>query len=155
VKRPFRGGMPLAVTLPLHFDLGLRPRRRRLRRFLIAALALAVAVLLAAGAWLPARAALGSNSAEPGAHGVGARLDERDTLLALADLAVGDAFTLRRRDGAVRTYEVIALDIVDSERVEIEPVADGRIVALTTPWPFDGTLVGGQWQYIVTARLRF
>ena len=90
MKRPPRGDMPLALTLPLHFDLGLRARRRR----------------------------------------------------------------LRRPDGAVRTYEVIALDVVDSERVEIEPDAEGRIVALATPWPFDGTAVGGQWHYVVTGRLR-
>jgi hypothetical protein len=156
MKRPLRGGMPLAVTLPLHFDLGLRDaRKRRTRRFLVAALALALAVLLVAGVWLPARAALGSGNAEPGARSVGARLDERDTPLALADLAVGDVFTLRRRDGAVRTFEVIALDVVDSQRVEFEPDADGQIVALATPWPFDGTPVGGQWHYVVTARLRF
>lgn len=85
MKRPLRGDMPLALTLPLHFDLGLRPRRRRLRRFLIAALVLAV--LVAAGAWLPARAALGTS---------------------MRDLAVGDSFTLERPDGAVLTYEVIA-----------------------------------------------
>jgi hypothetical protein len=145
--------MPLALSLPLHFDLGLRTRRRRLRRFLIAALALAV--LVAAAAWLPARAALGGDRAAPGAHRVGASLDERDTPFALADLAVGDTFTLPRRDRSVRTYEVIALDIVDSDRLEIEPDADGRLVALTAPWPFDGTPVGGQWHYVVTARLRF
>ncbi|HJR69090.1 MAG TPA: hypothetical protein VKA43_03545, partial [Gammaproteobacteria bacterium] len=69
MKRPSRGDVPLAVTLPLHFDLGLRAaRKRRTRRFLVAALALAVAVLLAAGVWLPARAALGNGSAEPGAR---------------------------------------------------------------------------------------
>ena len=132
MKRPLRGDMPLALKLPLHFDLGLRPRRRRLRRFLIAALALAV--LVAAGAWLPARAALDTS---------------------MHDLAVGDSFTLERPDGVVLMYEVIALDIVDSDRVEIEPDADGRIVALATPWPFDSTAVGGQWHYVVTGRLRF
>jgi hypothetical protein len=156
MKRPLRGGMPLAVTLPLHFDLGLRAaRKRRTRRFLVAALALAVAVLLAAGVWLPARAALGNGSAAPGARGAGADIDFPDTPLALAELAVGAAFTLRRHDSAVRTYEVIALDVVDSDRLEIEPDTDGRIVALTTPWPFDGTVVGGRWHYVVTARLRF
>jgi hypothetical protein len=49
MRRPLRGDMPIALTLPLHFDLGLRARRRRLRRFLVAALALTVAVLLVAG----------------------------------------------------------------------------------------------------------
>ena len=157
MKRPSRGDVPLAVTLPLHFDLGLRAaRKRRTRRFLVAALALAVAVLLAAGVWLPARAALGNGSAEPGARSVGAVIDHRDPPFALADLAIGDGFTLRRRDGAMRTYEVIALDVVDSRRAAFDPDADGRIVALTTPWPFDGTPVGGgPWHYVVTARLRF
>jgi hypothetical protein len=150
MKRPLRGDMPLALTLPLHFDLGLRARRRRLRRCLIGALALVVAVLLAAGVWLPARAALGNGSAS-----VGAVIDHRDTPFALADLAIGNAFTLRRNDGAVRTYEVVALDVVDRDRVELMPDANGRIVELTTPWPFDSTPVGGQWHYVVTARLRF
>jgi sortase A len=146
--------MPLAVTLPLHFDLGLRTRRRRLRRFLFGALALAVAALLAAALRLPARAALGSDTAEPRARGVSTVIDHRDAPFALADLAIGDTFTLRRHDGVARTYEVIALDVVDSDRVEIEPDADGRTVALATPWPFDGTPVGGRWHYIVTGRLR-
>jgi hypothetical protein len=46
-----RGDMPIALTLPLHYDLGLRARRRRLRRWLVTALAIAVAALLAAGVW--------------------------------------------------------------------------------------------------------
>jgi hypothetical protein len=133
MKRHLRGGMPLAVTLPLHFDLGLR----------------------AAGVWLPAKAALGNGSAAPGARGVGAVIDHGDPPLALKDLAIGDDFTLRRHDGAMRTFEVIALDVVDSQRVEFEPDGAGQIVALTTPWPFDGTPVGEQWHYVVTVRLRF
>lgn len=155
MTRPLRGDMPPALTLPLHFDLGLRTRRRRLRRFLVGALALVVAVLLAAGVWLPARAALGGGGAEPGPRGTRASFDERGAPFALANLAVGDAFTLRRHDGEVRTYEVIALDVVDSGRVESTSDADGRIVALAAPWPFDGTPVGGRWHYVVTGRLRF
>jgi hypothetical protein len=141
--------MPLALTLPLHFDLGLRARRRRARRILV--LALAVAALFAAGMWFPARAALGRAAAPASARVI----DARDLELELADLAVGDAFRLRRFDGGLRGYEVIALDVVDSRRVDLTPDPSGRIVTLATPWPFDGPAVSGQWHYVVTGRLRF
>jgi hypothetical protein len=150
MKRPLRGDMPLALTLPLHFDLGLRTRRRRLRRVLITALAITVAALLAAGMWFPARAALNREAAS-GAY----IIDARDPQLTPADLAVGATFTLRRYDGALHSYEVIALDIVDSRRVDLTPDSSGRIVTLATPWPFDGEPVPGQWHYVVTGRLRF
>jgi hypothetical protein len=140
--------MPLALTLPLHFDLGLRARRRRARRILV--LALAVAALFAAGMWFPARAALHGDA------GPGARVIEaRDLELELADLAIGDTFRLRRFDGGLRGYEVIALDVVDSRRVDLTPDPSGRIVTLAAPWPFDGLAVSGQWHYVVTGRLRF
>jgi sortase A len=79
MKRPLRGDLPLAITLPLHYDLGLRARQRRVRRFVFAALALLGAALLAAGFWLPAKAALaqqllnrawGSTAASGGAASV-------------------------------------------------------------------------------------
>lgn len=57
MKRPWRGDVPLAVSLPLHFDLRLRTRRRW-RRLLVAALVALAAALLAAGFWLPAKAEL-------------------------------------------------------------------------------------------------
>jgi hypothetical protein len=126
--------MPIPLTLPLHFDLRLRMRRRRLLRVVVATFALLGAALLAAGFWLPAKAELGTSA---------------------RDLAIGDTFTLERPDGVVHTYEVIALDVVDSERVELGLYADQGLVELVTPWPHEAVAVGGQWRYVVTGRLRF
>jgi hypothetical protein len=126
--------MPIPLTLPLHFDLRLRVRRRRVLRVVVATLALLGAALLAAGFWLPAKAELGT-----AAHA----------------LAIGDTFTLERPDGVVRTYEVIALDVVDSTRVELAIDGDERLVSLVTPWPPDAVAVGGRWHRVVTGRLRF
>jgi sortase A len=215
MKRPSRGDMPVALWLPLHFDLRLRTRRRRWRRLTIAVLAALGATLLAAGFWLPAKAelaqqllnrawadsaasggtatvrpwpwadtwpvarltlphahqpltvlagasgrnlafspALMDGSAKPGTHGVSVIAGHRDThFRALADLAVGDVFAVERPDGAVFTYEVTGLDVVDSERTELRLDADESIVVLVTCWPFEAVTVGGRWRYLVTARL--
>jgi hypothetical protein len=52
----------------------------------------------------------------------------------------------------VLDYEVIALDVVDSERAELEPEIDDGIVVLVTRWPLDAARVSGSWRYVVTAR---
>ena len=129
-----RGDMPIPLTLPLHFALRLRMRRRRVLRVVVAMLALLGAALLAVGFWLPAKAELGTSP---------------------RDLAIGDTFMLERPDGVVLTYEVIALDVVDSERVELGPDGDERLVSLVTPWPSEAVAVGGQWRRVVTGRPRF
>jgi len=58
MKRPLRGDMPLAITLPLHYDLAIRTRQRRWRRIAIGILVLLGATLLLAGFWMPAKAEL-------------------------------------------------------------------------------------------------
>jgi hypothetical protein len=136
MRRPFRGDMPIPLTLPLHFDLNLAVRRRRLRRVAVAALAVLGAALLAAGFWLPAKA---KPAHDPPIH-------------TLARLAVGDLFSLAHADGTVLDYEVIALDVVDSERAELGPEIDDGIVVLVTRWPLDAARVSGSWRYVVTAR---
>jgi sortase A len=95
-------------------------------------------------------------SAAPGSRGVSVIAGHRDThFRALADVAVGDVLTIERPDGALLTYEVTALDVVDSERAELRLDADDSYVALVTCWPFDAVDVGGTWRYVVSARLRF
>ena len=47
-----------------------------------------------------------------------------------------------------------ALDVVDSERVQLRVDSDESVVVLVTCWPFDAVNVGGSWRYVVTARLR-
>jgi sortase A len=204
----------LALTLPLGLERRPRARQRRLRRVVIAALVVLGAGLLAAGLWLPAKAALAQQllnrawnaattsgavvqpwpwadtwpvarltlpgarepltvlagasgralafapalldgSALPGTHGVTVIAGHRDThFRALATLAIGDEFTLERPDGWLYTYEVAALDVVDSARAELRLDTDESIVALVTCWPFDAVTVGGSWRYVVTGRLR-
>jgi hypothetical protein len=133
-----RSDMPVPLTLPLHFDLRLRGRRQRWRRAVAVTLALLGAALLAAAMWLPARAAP--------AHGTPFR--------PLAELAVGDVFSVEQRDGSTHDYEVIALDVVDSRRAELAPDVGDGIVVLVTRWPLDATRVSGSWRYVVTARRR-
>jgi sortase A len=99
--------------------------------------------------------ALMDGSAAPGSNGVSVIAGHRDThFRALATLALGDELTLEWPDGSVLTYEVAALDVVDSERAELRLDADESIVVLVTCWPFDAVAVGGRWRYVVTARMR-
>jgi hypothetical protein len=58
MKRPMRGDMPIILTLPLHLDLGLRPRQRRRRRLAAVVLLVLGVALLVAGLWQPAKAEL-------------------------------------------------------------------------------------------------
>ena len=98
--------------------------------------------------------ALLDGSAAPGTDGVTVIAGHRDThFRALATLAIGDGLTLERPDGSVLTYEVAALDVIDSERAELRLDADESIVVLVTCWPFEAVTVGGSWRYVVTARL--
>jgi sortase A len=214
MKNTWRGELPLVLTMPLELRRP-RTRRRRARRVAVVALLALAAALLAAGLWLPAKAALaqqllnrawtatsardGAVTARPwpwadtwpvarltlpdasapltvlagasgrnlafapalidgsaalGSHGVSVIAGHRDThFRALADLAVGDDLTIERPDGAVLTYEVTALDVVDSTRAELRLDADDSYLALVTCWPFDAVAVGGRWRYVVTARL--
>jgi hypothetical protein len=152
--------MPVALTLPLGLER--RPRRRhtRLKRLAIGVLILGAA-LLAAGIWLPARAEIAQRLFDR----VVGRTDEGRFLAAsaasdrglprLATLAVGDELELERPDGALRTYEVTALDVVDAARTELSPDANDDVVVLMTDWPFDGRALAGEWRYVVTAHRRF
>lgn len=214
MNRPWRGAMPVTLTLPLGQEHRPRARRRRWRRFGLGVLITLGAAVLAAGFWLPAKAELaqqllnhawerttgGDTAARPwpwadthpvarlslpgsiepltvlagasgrnlafapalmdgsaalGAAGVSVIAGHRDThFRPLAELAVGDEIAIERPDGSVLSYEVTALDVVDSERAQLRLDADESIVVLVTCWPFDSVDVGGRWRYVVTARVR-
>jgi sortase A len=97
--------------------------------------------------------ALLDGSAAPGTPGVSVIAGHRDThFRALRDLAVGDELALERADGARFTYEVAALDVVDSDRALLRLDDEESVIALVTCWPFDAVTVGGSWRYVVTAR---
>jgi sortase A len=100
--------------------------------------------------------ALMDGSAALGAAGVSVVAGHRDThFRPLEALEIGDELSIERPDGSVLTYEITALDVVDSERAQLRLDADESIVVLVTCWPFDSVDVGGSWRYVVTARLRF
>jgi sortase A len=110
----------------------------------------------AAGRNLAFAPALLDGSAAPGSTGVSVIAGHRDThFRRLATLAIGDELKVERPDGTTFTYEVAALDVVDSERAQLRLDADESVVVLVTCWPFDAVTVGGSWRYVVTARLRF
>jgi sortase A len=97
--------------------------------------------------------ALMDGSAAPGGAGVSVIAGHRDThFRALAELALGDRFDLERPDGAVHTYEVVALDVVDADRERLRIDGDESVVALVTCWPFDALTPGGSLRYVVTGR---
>jgi sortase A len=167
-----RGAMPLAVTMPLSFDSRPRTRRRRRRRVALGVLIALGAALLAVGFWLPAkaelaqqllnrawdRAAAGDAEPKPGpradTHGASVIAGHRDThFRRLATLAIGDELVVERPGGATLTYQVTALDVVDSRRAQLRLDADESIVVLVACWPFDAVEVGGSWRYVVTAHL--
>jgi sortase A len=109
----------------------------------------------ASGRTLAFAPALMDGSASVGAPGVSVIAGHRDThFRPLAKLAIGDTLALERPDGAVLTYEVTALDVVDSERAQLRLDSDESVVVLVTCWPFEAVAVGGSWRYVVTARMR-
>ncbi len=143
MKRPMRADMPIALTLPLHFDLRLRKRRRG--RLAVAVLVVIAATLVAVGFWLPSNAEH-DNDASIGSDSLSERL---------ATLAIGDELIVEGC-GSASTYEVAALDIVDRTRVVFAPPdADDDAVVLVADWPFEAGAIRDRWQYVVTARLRF
>ena len=108
----------------------------------------------ASGRTLAFAPALLDGTAAFGSPGVSVIAGHRDThFRPLAELAIGDEIALERPDGAVLIYEVTALDVVDSERVELRLDSDRSVVVLVTCWPFDAVAVGGSWRFVVTARL--
>jgi hypothetical protein len=129
--------MPVTLTLPLGLERRLSARHRRWRRITVGVLIALGVALLAAGFLLPAKA--GSEIAP----------------CALSSLTIGDALTLERRGGSTAVYEVVALDVVDSRRVELQPEPQDGVVVLVARWPLDTTSVGGDWRFVLTARQRF
>jgi len=142
MKRAMRADMPIALTLPLHFDL--RLRKRRWRRWAVAVLVVIAATLVAAGLWLPSNAEH-DNDASTGSDSLSGRL---------ATVAIGDELIVESC-GSASTYEVAALDIVDRTRVELAPDGDEDVVVFVADWPFEAGAIRDRWQYVVTARPRF
>jgi sortase A len=98
--------------------------------------------------------ALMDGSAAPGAAGVSVIAGHRDThFRALADLVIGDRFDLERADGATFSYEVTALDVIDTQHAMLQLETQESVIALVTCYPFDALTPGGSLRYVVSAYL--
>jgi sortase A len=96
--------------------------------------------------------ALMDGSAAPGTAGVSVIAGHRDThFRALAQLRIGDRFTIEQPDGSTYEYAVAALEVIDADRATLRLDADESVVALVTCYPFDALMPGGPLRYVVTA----
>jgi sortase A len=77
----------------------------------------------------------------------------RDTHFAfLGDVAIGDEIKVTRRDGQDLRFRVTGTSVVRWDASGIDPLADGRHLALVTCWPLDGKF-SGPLRYVVHAQM--
>jgi sortase A len=96
--------------------------------------------------------ALMDGSAMPGTPGVAVIAGHRDThFRELGELVIGDQFAIELPDGASYTYEVAAIDVVDSNRSMLRLDSQESVVMLVTCYPFESVLAGGSLRYVVMA----
>jgi sortase A len=92
-------------------------------------------------------------TADAGEPGVAVYAAHRDTHFAfLADVRVGDAIRVTRRDGRVFTFRVRGTSVVRWDTSGIDADADGRALVLSTCWPLDAKF-SGPLRYLVRAEL--
>ena len=90
---------------------------------------------------------------DAGERGTAVYSAHRDTHFAfLADVVVGDVIRVTRGDGAEFHYRVTGTSVVRWDASGIDPLADGRRLALVTCWPLDGKF-SGPLRYAVHAEL--
>ena len=98
---------------------------------------------------------LGS-SVLPGEIGNAVIAGHRDTHFQfLKDLQAGEVLTLESHRGIEHSYEVVAVDIVDSENGSLVLDTDAAMLSLVTCYPFDAIEAGGPLRYVVTARMLY
>jgi len=95
-----------------------------------------------------------AGSALPGHLGHSVISAHRDTHFRfLRDLRPGSRLRIERPDRQRVDYEVIAVEVMDSEReVLLRNDAPGRWLTLVTCYPFDAVVPGGPLRYLVQAR---
>ena len=69
-----------------------------------------------------------------------------------SDVATGDEIEVTRRDGGHFRFRVTGTSVVRWDASGIDPLADGRRLALVTCWPLDGKF-SGPLRYVVHAEL--
>jgi len=73
----------------------------------------------------------------------------------LKDVQAGEVLTLESGRGIDYSYEVVAVDIVDSAKGSLVLDTDTAMLSLVTCYPFDALEAGGPLRYIVTARMLY
>jgi len=90
---------------------------------------------------------------EAGEPGTAVYAAHRDTSFAfLADVRIGDAIRVTRRDGKAFAFRVTGTSVVRWDASGIAVDADGRNLVLATCWPLDAA-VSGPLRYLVHAEL--
>lgn len=88
----------------------------------------------------------------PGTPGNSVIGGHRDTHFAfLRDLKQGDKLMVQRADGALRSYRVSEMQVVDKSAVQVAGNSGTTRLTLVTCWPFDALRAGGPGRYVVTA----
>jgi len=97
-----------------------------------------------------------SASAMPGEVGNAVIAGHRDTHFQfLKDVQLGELLQLESGRGQEYSYEVIAVDIVDSRKGSLLLDTDTAMLSLVTCYPFDAIEAGGPLRYVVTARMLY
>ena len=92
----------------------------------------------------------------PGEIGNAVIAGHRDTHFQfLKDVQAGEVLTLESSRGIEHSYEVIGVDIVDSEKGSLVLDTDAAMLSLVTCYPFDAIDAGGPLRYVVTARMLY
>jgi len=97
-----------------------------------------------------------SASAMPGEVGNAVIVGHRDTHFQfLKDVQAGDLLKLESGRGIEHSYEVVGVDIVDSQKGSLLLDTDTAMLSLVTCYPFDAIEAGGPLRYVVTARMLY
>jgi sortase A len=67
-------------------------------------------------------------------------------------VVIGDDIAVTRRDGKTFHYRVTATSVVRFDASDIDPLAEGYQLALSTCWPLDA-ITPGPMRYVVRATL--
>jgi sortase A len=90
---------------------------------------------------------------DAGERGVAVYSAHRDTHFRfLKDVAIGDEITITRSDGKVFRFRADSSSVVRFDAPDIDPLADGYELVLSTCWPFDA-VTPGPMRYLLHATL--
>lgn len=97
-----------------------------------------------------------TQSASPGRSGLSVIAAHKNTHFSyVKNLRLGDPLLLEDVTGALHTYKVTSMDVVDADQSNIFPSQSGPSrLALVTCYPFDALSYGGPLRYVVYAEKR-